>query len=310
AQIAVNNFIETDFKIEQVDLSNPSLGLKVTPIFNPREGSGNAGTITITSTKVALEDFGSIKATSAGGNGGNIELTASELLKLRRNGEISTTAGLQGTGGNGGNININANLLVAFPKENSDITANAFEGTGGNIKIDSRAIFGLKAQPSLTSNSDITASSQLSRSGNITINTPDANPSKGETRSTLKSIEPDETVAQACDTDGSGALTNTFIITGRGGMPDDPTKPLNSIVIAGDKKAGGQMGEGVQKQISPDVEGDKKTFSSNEIIPARGMIINEKGQVVLTRYPTPNVSDSLQDSSASRIPPQSNYCSS
>lgn len=31
-----------------------------------------------------------------------------------------------------------------------------------------------------------------------------------------------------------------------------------------------------------------KTSSSNEITPARGMVMNEKGQIVLTGYPTPN----------------------
>ncbi len=31
-----------------------------------------------------------------------------------------------------------------------------------------------------------------------------------------------------------------------------------------------------------------KTSSSNEIVPARGMVMNEKGQIVLTGYPTPN----------------------
>jgi hypothetical protein len=75
-------------------------------------------------------------------------------------------------------------------------------------------------------------------------------------------------------------------------MPDDPTKPLNSIAIAGDLKAEGQRSGG---------EEEKKILSSDEIIPARGMIVNAKGQVVLTRYPTPNASQ--------RNAPQSNYCS-
>jgi hypothetical protein len=48
-------------------------------------------------------------------------------------------------------------------------------------------------------------------------------------------------------------------------------------------------------------EGEKQALSSDEIIPARGVAINEKGQVVLTRYPTPNTSD--------RSLPSSDYCS-
>ncbi len=38
-----------------------------------------------------------------------------------------------------------------------------------------------------------------------------------------------------------------------------------------------------------------EVLTSDEIIPARGMIVNEKGQVVLTRYPTPNSSDRPAD---------------
>jgi hypothetical protein len=33
---------------------------------------------------------------------------------------------------------------------------------------------------------------------------------------------------------------------------------------------------------------NKKTFSSDEVIPARGMTVNAKGQIVLTAYPTSN----------------------
>jgi large exoprotein involved in heme utilization and adhesion len=44
-----------------------------------------------------------------------------------------------------------------------------------------------------------------------------------------------------------------------------------------------------------------KSFSSDRVIPARGMTINEKGQIVLTAYPTPGAGD--------RTSTQSNYCS-
>jgi hypothetical protein len=47
---------------------------------------------------------------------------------------------------------------------------------------------------------------------------------------------------------------------------------------------------------------EQKTLSSDDIIPAQGVAMNEKGQIVLTSYPTPNATD--------RTPVRSNYCSS
>jgi hypothetical protein len=38
-----------------------------------------------------------------------------------------------------------------------------------------------------------------------------------------------------------------------------------------------------------------KPIDTNEILPAQGMTINEKGQIVLTAYPTPNVSPRIPD---------------
>jgi hypothetical protein len=45
---------------------------------------------------------------------------------------------------------------------------------------------------------------------------------------------------------------------------------------------------------------EKTPVSSNEVIPARGMMVNAQGQIVLTGYSTPNASE--------RTPTQTNYC--
>ena len=90
AQIGVNNFIETDFQIETLtdnsgepilDRSDNPL-TTIRPVFNPREGSGNAGTLEITTSSLQLEDGGRIVAESAGGNGGDIQLEVDELIEL------------------------------------------------------------------------------------------------------------------------------------------------------------------------------------------------------------------------------------
>ena len=112
-----------------------------------------------------LRQRSGIQATTQSGNGGNITLETRDLVLLRNNSSISTTAGQAGAGGDGGNITLEAGFVVAVPQENSDITANAFEGRGGNINITTNAIYGLEFRNQLTSLSDITASSQLGING-------------------------------------------------------------------------------------------------------------------------------------------------
>jgi hypothetical protein len=85
-------------------------------------------------------------------------------------------------------------------------------------------------------------------------------------------------------------------------MPEDPTKPLNSSILAGNQEVGANGHSPLQNSGLVDAVQSKNPISSDEIIPARGAIVNEKGQVVLTRYPTPNASQ--------RNAPQSDYCTS
>lgn len=65
--------------------------------------------------------------------------------------------------------------------ENSNIFANAFTGNGGNVNITTNGIYGLEFRPQLTSLSDIAASSQFGVQGNVTVNTPEIDPSRGLT---------------------------------------------------------------------------------------------------------------------------------
>ncbi|MEO0684304.1 MAG: hypothetical protein AAFY76_04435, partial [Cyanobacteria bacterium J06649_11] len=125
------------------------------------EGVGNAGDIDIEALSLFL-DNSSIAARSVSGEGGNINLTITDLLLLRNNSTISTRAGTEiSGGGNGGNITIDGGFVVTVPSENSDINANAFEGNGGNINITTPGIFGITFRDRQTPNSDITASSEF-----------------------------------------------------------------------------------------------------------------------------------------------------
>jgi large exoprotein involved in heme utilization and adhesion len=99
-------------------------------------------------------------------------------------------------------------------------------------------------------------------------------------------VQPDRVVSQVCSASATTAKgINSFTIIGRGGMPADPTKPLNSSVLAGNLTADVR---GEREEDRDILTSSEKPLSSDEIIPARGAIVNEKGQVVLTAYPTPN----------------------
>ncbi|MUG92802.1 filamentous hemagglutinin N-terminal domain-containing protein [Scytonema sp. UIC 10036] len=203
-------------------------------LFVLSQGSGIAGDIEVNSPQIRLDNTGTINATSASGNGGNINLRASDLLLLRRGSQISATAGTARQGGDGGNININSKYIIAVPDEDSDITANAFQGRGGNVQINSQGIFGIESRPRQTENSDITASSELGVAGNINLITPD-NSALQNSLSELpqNSIDTNALIANSCIA-RTGSSEGTFTITGSGGLPYSPGDPSVSLYSTGD----------------------------------------------------------------------------
>ncbi|MEX0272735.1 hypothetical protein AB3R30_26915, partial [Leptolyngbyaceae cyanobacterium UHCC 1019] len=124
---------------------------------------------------------------------------------MRRESQISTSAGFAGAGGNGGNITINApkGFIVGVKSENSDITANAFTGSGGRVNITAQGIYGLQFRPRLTEFSDITASSTFGVSGVVAINTLGVDPSRGLQQLPGGLVDPSNRIDQKCAA-GSG----------------------------------------------------------------------------------------------------------
>ncbi len=182
---------------------------------------GNAGNLNITADFIRLDNQGFLEATSLLGEGGNIQVVA-QLLELRRNSSISTSAGLLGGSGSGGNIKINADFVVGVLSENSDIRANAFAGSGGNITITANAIFGLRVQPRSTPFSDITASSALGISGTIVLNTFNVDPNRAIGRLPTNLTDQSNQVAQVCASNQAGRNGSRFVVVGRGGLPPTP----------------------------------------------------------------------------------------
>ncbi|HBE51228.1 MAG TPA: filamentous hemagglutinin, partial [Cyanobacteria bacterium UBA11369] len=231
------------------------------------QGTGNAGSTNINARQIFLDRQGSIAASTASGEGGDISLR-SQLLLMRSNSTITATA--SGTG-NGGNITIESPIIVGL--QNSDIVANAVQGRGGNIQIITRGIFGLTYRPQLTPESDITASSQFGLSGTVAITNPEV-----DTRSFLVElphnlVDPSQQISSGCDpTQG-----NTFTVTGRGGLPENPSSALLGRAVWWDNR---DLSD-VSQTASLPAQNVAKSEPSTEIVEATGWVINAQGQVEL-----------------------------
>ncbi len=233
-------------------------------------GAGNAGNMVVETNSILL-DQGKLTAESTAGKGGDIQLKVEDLLLLRRNSLISAISGTAGSDGRDGNINIDTQLLVAIPSENSDIIANGFgRSVGSNIQVNAQGIFGTQFRQQLTPESDIVAT------GTVNLNTPSVDPSNGLVALPETVVDPAALVGQNPCERGKGS---EFIVTGRGGLPSNPSEALSS-----DATHVGLV-EPASSRTHPSTTTKKEPPThptTNQIMPAQGWVFNDKGQVVLT----------------------------
>lgn len=246
------------------------------------QGSGRGGNLEVAADSIWLDNQAKLTAETTSGKGGNITLQNLDLLLLRRNSQISTTAGIEQQSGDGGNITINApnSFIVAVPNENSDITANAYTGSGGRVNIQAFGIYGIQPRPNPTSLSDITASSEFGVNGIVELNTPDINPSSGLVN--LPTVPVDTQVAQTC-TAGSTVAKSSFTITGRGGLPPNPGEALNTDAVQVDLVT---LKPEVNKPSTPVVSTNPTSQAPDRIVEATGWAIAANGDIILTSAPT------------------------
>ena len=216
---------------------------------------GQAGTLDITASSIVLDNKGELRATTASGDGGDINLEDVDVLFLNRNSQISATAGTAMAPGDGGNITIDAGSIVAIRNQNSDITANAFGGRGGRITITTQNLIGIapltreelqmrlgtddpaKLDPQKLPSNDITAISQTNPqlSGQVTIQTPEVDPSRGLIDLPGEPVDSTRLIAQGCSSGGTVAGSpNRFVVTGRGGLPTRPDDLLTPDIVIED----------------------------------------------------------------------------
>ncbi|MBW4450817.1 MAG: filamentous hemagglutinin N-terminal domain-containing protein [Spirirestis rafaelensis WJT71-NPBG6] len=279
AQLSARTFLRSTGKGGDVRITTGQLSVRdnaeVTVNSN---GSGDAGSLTVNANSINLDNSGKIRASTASGEGGNIDLRVRDLITMRRQSQISAEAG---NNGNGGNIRINSpdGFIVAVPKENSDIIAKAFRGRGGNINITTSGIYGLlEYRPELPPEiSDINVSSQFGVNGTVTINTPDVDPNRGLVN--LPAVPLDTEVSQICQP-RTAENQSSFTIIGRGGLPPNPrTEPLSGDAVQVDWVT---LKPRTENRSSPEVTNNPTPATPAAIVEAQGWVRNAKGEVVLT----------------------------
>lgn len=192
--------------------------------------SGNAGEIAIATGGFELSNGAGITSRSNNsGDGGNINIKTSRPMLLRDRSVIETDAG---GSGNGGNIALTTPFLIGAGGANADIIANAVSGDGGRIEIDTQRLFnfGIKdgeSRGSLRSNgnNDISASSETGTSGTVALDTLNVDPSRGLAELPTDLTDPGDRISQGCR---ASSGVNSFVASGRGGIPQGPDAPLRS----------------------------------------------------------------------------------
>jgi filamentous hemagglutinin family protein len=193
-------------------------------------GTGNAGNLTVQATsQITLADGASINA-NTNARQGNITLNTPVLL-LRRGSDITTNA----TGNNnpGGDIQIDTRFLIAVSSENSDISANSRDFRGGNVRITADSIYGIQPRSTPTSLNDITATGATTAlSGTIDVTTLDLDPTSSLFLLPIDLIDTSRLIVQGCPANQG----NSFVVTGRGGLPPTPEQQLDDDVAWRDRQ--------------------------------------------------------------------------
>ncbi len=216
-------------------------------------GEGKAGDVTVeASGNIRLVKQAGIRADSGSGQGGSIELVNPRgLLFLRGNSKISAFSRRIGQDGN---ITINTGFLVSAPtasdgtptgddllNQGNDIFAisldNLLKGgrsLGNNVKLTAQSVLGFQYQTQPTAGDDILAT------GNVTLNLPDIDPSRGLTVLPTGPIDVAQKIDRTCNP--NTAISSTFVTRGNGGLPATPTHPAvpNGLIrlaqVAGDSQ--------------------------------------------------------------------------
>jgi len=284
AETAIASRSRGNGKAGSVTINTPLLRVEdMSLIAVSSSGSGVAGSLSIDAPSIQLNN-GTLSAETAAGGQGNIAIQASEI-NLQNQSQITTNATNSATGGD---INIDTKFLIG--SDNSNISGNALEGEGGNISIRAQGVF-------LDNSSQITATSARGIDGSVELNT-QIDPTQGVVELSPTVINAESLVAQnLCAATGEQKQESSFVITGRGGLPSVPTQPLTVLRGTVEWESNRQEDTGVvmsEYQQPVVVYRRPETQNLPQITQAMGWVMNESGKVILTTATSTNNMDSLQ----------------
>jgi filamentous hemagglutinin family protein len=236
--------------------------------------TGIPGNINIEASNLQLNNQSTLNANSAAGEGGSLNLQASDIRLLNQSSILATGSETGQTFE--GNITIDADLLVLL--QGSQIVTDASNPTGGsNINIAPLNNSNIVIVQSI--DSQIIAAGNLSIDSSVTFKPVDV--------PEIAVVDPNDLIAQEFCRQRGGS---EFIVLGRGGIAVNPM----------DKGDGNQIKVDLVEPVSPQnytlsrqpsqkdnnrtAKVDEQPISSLDIIPARGWIRNENGDVILVSY--------------------------
>ena len=255
-------------------------------------GTGIAGSLFVDADRVFLNNQGSIRADTTGG-GGNINLRSPFIL-LRNGSNITTNA--MGANIPGGNIAIDTRFLIAVPNEDSNISANSEDFRGGNVRINAFSSYGIQPRPLTTPLSDITATGATAAlGGTIDVVTSGIDPISGLVALPTDLVDSSGLIAQGCPANRG----NSFVITGRGGLPPTPEQQLDDDADWQDRRRltvaqPVNDGRGIRSQKSDfDVSAQPNGVSMDSKLSTQDIFKGNASRTALeppaaTRHPTPD----------------------
>lgn len=244
------------------------------------EATGNPGSIEVNASEIFLTDDGSIAATSATGQGGNIRLRSPDI-QLRNSSQISAYSrgdSLFTPTGNitlEGNIDLNTEILVLL--ESSQIITDAADPRGGsNITID-----GIDGSELAVFQS---ADSLINARGQLEIDT-ETNSNQGKI-SEVEFTDVTQLISSGCEAIARGS---TFTMTGRGGLPPNPMdllSPPRSMVQWTNREDLTFPEVNPSDSVSPQFpEKQHNAIGHHPIIEATGFMVAADGTVQLVAKP-------------------------
>jgi large exoprotein involved in heme utilization and adhesion len=183
-------------------------------------GTGNAGNITITVTDTFRSERSTVTTEALHADGGNIQMTAPSMVRLRDSTITATVGG--GPETIGGNITIDPAFVILA---NSQIIANAFAGRGGNIDITAGVML---ADPA----SRVSASSTLGISGAVDIRAPVTELSGTVAPLPQAFVSAAALLRERCAQRLRAGHVSSFVLAGRDGVPAEPDSGLPSLLVA------------------------------------------------------------------------------